>query len=131
MDSVIRFGAEVCSDVEQASRLEWLETNGIGGFASSSILGLNTRRYHGLLTAATQPPVGRLVMLSKVEEGGRQRYEHSANRYVHPRYEYLRDPLDRARVRVPGGEVAVKACAWWTRNTVIGARSPERRSWSA
>ena len=37
---------------------EWLETNGIGGFASSTIVGMNTRRYHGLLTAATKPPVG-------------------------------------------------------------------------
>src|SRR5947208_9009158 len=98
MDGTIRFGAEVCADVERASQLEWLETNGVGGFASSSILGLNTRRYHGLLTAATQPPVGRMLMLSKVEEtlvvGGR-RFELSANRYpgtVYPRgFEYLRE----------------------------------------
>jgi predicted glycogen debranching enzyme len=70
---------------------EWLETNGIGGFSSSTIVGLNTRRYHGLLTAATTPPVGRFVLLSKLEEvlviDGR-RYELSANQYpgvVHPR----------------------------------------------
>ena len=37
---------------------EWLETNGLGGWASSSITGCNTRRYHGLLVAATKPPVG-------------------------------------------------------------------------
>ena len=98
MDNMIRFGADVCADVERASCLEWLETNGIGGFASSSIAGLNTRRYHGLLTAATTPPVGRVVLLSKLEEtlivnGGR--YELSANRYsgaVHPRgFEHLRE----------------------------------------
>lgn len=47
---------------------EWLETNGIGGYASSTICGANTRRYHGLLVAATQPPVGRCVLLSKIEE---------------------------------------------------------------
>ena len=47
---------------------EWLETNGLGGFASSTIIGLNTRRYHGLLVAATKPPVGRMVLLSKLEE---------------------------------------------------------------
>src|ERR1700683_2711980 len=60
--------ADVCRDREIASQREWLETNGLGGFASSTITGLNTRRYHGLLTAATKPPVGRIVMLSKVEE---------------------------------------------------------------
>ena len=46
---------------------EWLETNGLGGFASSTLAGINTRRYHGLLTAATKPPVGRMVLLSKLE----------------------------------------------------------------
>src|SRR5262245_65006991 len=94
---MIHFGPEICHDVEAALQREWLETNGLGGFASSTILGLNTRRYHGLLTAATQPPLGRLVLLSKLEEvlviDGR-RYELSANRYpgvVHPQgYQYLR-----------------------------------------
>ena len=56
------------TDLDSALRREWLETNGLGGFASSTILGLNTRRYHGLLTAATHPPVGRVVLLSKLEE---------------------------------------------------------------
>jgi predicted glycogen debranching enzyme len=72
-----------------------LETNGLGGFSSSTITGLNTRRYHGLLVAATRPPVGRLVMLSKFEEtlliDGR-RYDLSANQYhgtIHPQgYQY-------------------------------------------
>jgi glycogen debranching enzyme len=94
----ICFGADVCADVERASRLEWLETNGIGGFASSTIPGMNTRRYHGLLTAATKPPVGRVVMLSKLEETlivGGERFELSANRYpgaVHPQgFRYLQE----------------------------------------
>ena len=47
---------------------EWLETNGIGGYASSTVCGINTRRYHGLLVAATNPPVGRVVLLSKLDE---------------------------------------------------------------
>ncbi len=47
---------------------EWLVTNGIGGYASSTIAGTNTRRYHGLLVAALNPPVERKVMVSKVEE---------------------------------------------------------------
>jgi predicted glycogen debranching enzyme len=93
----IRFDETVCRDFEVASRREWLETNGLGGFASSTVAGLNTRRYHGLLVAATNPPVGRMVLLSKLEEtaivNGR-RYELSANRYpgvVHPQgYRYLK-----------------------------------------
>ena len=85
-------------DLDYALAREWLETNGIGGYASSTLVGLNTRRYHGLLVAATQPPVGRMVLLSKLEETlivqGR-RYELAANRYpgvIHPQgYVYLRE----------------------------------------
>ena len=87
---MIKFDQESCRDLNVALTREWLETNGIGGFSSSTISGLNTRRYHGLLTAATKPPVGRLVLLSKLEEtlviDGR-RYEISANQYpgaIHP-----------------------------------------------
>src|SRR3954462_4010500 len=47
---------------------EWLITNHLGGYASSTIPGLNTRRYHGLLVAAMPPPVRRMVLLSRVEE---------------------------------------------------------------
>jgi predicted glycogen debranching enzyme len=94
---VIQFDKTVCCDFESASRREWLETNGLGGFASSTIAGSNTRRYHGLLVAATKPPVGRMVLLSKIEEtaivDGR-RYEICANRYpgvVHPQgFRYLK-----------------------------------------
>src|SRR6201997_2317832 len=81
---MIRFGEEVCGNLEAALGRGGLETNGIGGFASSTIVGLNTRRYHGLLTAATKPPVGRFVLLSKLEEtlliDGRH-YNLSANQY--------------------------------------------------
>ncbi len=87
---MIEIDQESRRNLETALSREWLETNGIGGFSSSTITGLNTRRYHGLLTAATKPPVGRLVLLSKLEEtliiDGR-RYELSANQYpgvVHP-----------------------------------------------
>ncbi|HEV2761839.1 MAG TPA: glycogen debranching enzyme N-terminal domain-containing protein [Pyrinomonadaceae bacterium] len=87
---MIEFGGEVCGELGEALGREWLETNGLGGYASSTIVGLNTRRYHGLLVAATRPPVGRTVLLSKLEEtltiGGR-RYELSSNQYpgvVHP-----------------------------------------------
>jgi predicted glycogen debranching enzyme len=47
---------------------EWLSVNKIGGFACSTVPGLNTRKYHGLLIAAMTPPVRRMVLLSHVEE---------------------------------------------------------------
>jgi predicted glycogen debranching enzyme len=47
---------------------EWLLTNGLGGFASSTVLGCNTRRYHGLLCAATLPPVGRIMTVNRINE---------------------------------------------------------------
>jgi len=87
---MIEIDQNICGDLEAAQTREWLETNGLGGFASSTIIGLNTRRYHGLLTAATKPPVGRMVLLSKFEEAliiDGKRYDLSANQYpgtVHP-----------------------------------------------
>jgi predicted glycogen debranching enzyme len=87
---------EILQDFEQASQREWLVTNGIGGYASGSLSGANTRRYHGLLIAALTPPTGRMCLLSKVEEAllrNDETCELSANRYpgaVHPRgFEYL------------------------------------------
>lgn len=113
---MIRFGKEICGDLDAAARREWLETNGIGGFASSTIAGLNTRRYHGLLVAATKPPVGRLVLLSKLEETlfiDGQAFELSANRYpgvVHPQgFRYLKqfrlDPFPVFTYEIEGVEV--------------------------
>jgi predicted glycogen debranching enzyme len=94
---MIRFDEDVCGNLESALSREWLETNGLGGFASSTIIGLNTRRYHGLLVAATKPPVGRMVLLSKLEETlivGDESFALSANRYpgvVHPQgFRYLK-----------------------------------------
>ena len=87
---MLQFTHDTLRDLPAATSREWLETNGIGGFSSSTIIGLNTRRYHGLLTAATKPPVGRVVMLSKLEETlviDDRRYELSANQYpgvTHP-----------------------------------------------
>src|SRR5581483_1384932 len=110
---MIQFGAEVCRDVSAATTREWLETNGLGGFASSTIIGLNTRRYHALLTAATKPPVGRVVLLSKLEETLVINGDHidlSANQYpgvIHPRgFELLEsfrlDPFPVFTYRVGG-----------------------------
>lgn len=65
--SVMKAGSEQFTDPHAAMQREWLETNGLGGFAMSTLCGMNTRRYHGLLVAATEPPVGRMVLLSKIE----------------------------------------------------------------
>ena len=61
-------GRDLCRDFGRSSKLEWLETNGTGAFAMGTVAGINTRRYHGLLVAALRPPVGRYVLLSRVEE---------------------------------------------------------------
>lgn len=65
---MVRFEQAVLQDLASALRLEWLETDGLGGFASSTIVGASTRRYHGLLIAATAPPVGRRMLVAKVED---------------------------------------------------------------
>ena len=55
-------------NLEKGLQTEWIITNGIGGYSASSILGANTRRYHGLLIAPLTPPARRFVILSKVDE---------------------------------------------------------------
>ncbi|MEO0470103.1 MAG: amylo-alpha-1,6-glucosidase [Bacteroidota bacterium] len=62
------YGTDTTHRFNRAIQHEWLETNGIGGYASSTIIGAHTRRYHGLLVAALQPPVERAVLLSKLDE---------------------------------------------------------------
>jgi predicted glycogen debranching enzyme len=64
----LRFGKSEWSSWERGIEREWLLTNGIGGFASSTIIGGNTRRYHGLLVAALNPPVERHLILSQLHE---------------------------------------------------------------
>lgn len=130
---MIAFNSEICANFEAASSREWLETNGIGGFASGTIAGANTRRYHGLLTAATKPPLGRITMLSKFEETlilDGERYELSSNQYpgrIHPEgYKYIKsfrlDPFPiwvyevdgveiEKRIFMPNGENAI-VCQW-------------------
>jgi predicted glycogen debranching enzyme len=64
----IDFGREICGDLGAAESREWLVTNGIGGFASGTVAGSSTRRYHGLLIAALQPPLGRTQLVSAIDE---------------------------------------------------------------
>jgi predicted glycogen debranching enzyme len=66
--TMLDFGRGVCNNFEAASQREWLVTNGIGGYAAGTIAGNLSRHYHGLLLAALNPPIGRTLMLSKLEE---------------------------------------------------------------
>lgn len=55
-------------DLEYGLQREWLITNGIGGYASSTVVGANTRRYHGILVAPLLPPARRYVVCPKIDE---------------------------------------------------------------
>ena len=85
----ITFSKDNLSQFEEATKNEWLITNGLGGYASSTILGLNTRKYHALLVAALRPPGERTVTLSKLDEDlktGDKTYQLGANDFDHDIY---------------------------------------------
>ncbi len=72
------------SSLDDLLTKEWLLANHIGAYASSTVIGCNTRRYHGLLVAATSPPVGRVVALATVMERlivGQDVYELATNEF--------------------------------------------------
>lgn len=64
----LQVSRDICADIDAGLNREWLVTNGIGGYASGTILGATTRCYHGLLVASLHPPVERTVMVTKVDE---------------------------------------------------------------
>ncbi len=68
MSSLINIDAEICQNPREALKREWLLSNGLGGFASSTIMGCNTRKYHGLLIASLTPPTNRFLVLSNYDE---------------------------------------------------------------
>jgi predicted glycogen debranching enzyme len=63
----MRFGTQFCGNLDAASTREWLVTDGLGGFAMGTVGGLRTRRYHGLLVPATEPPGGRMLGLASLD----------------------------------------------------------------
>ncbi|MEL7475489.1 MAG: glycogen debranching enzyme N-terminal domain-containing protein, partial [Cyanobacteria bacterium J06555_12] len=82
---MLEFGRETCGDLAIAEQREWLVTNGIGGFASGTVAGLLTRCYHGLLVAALKPPLGRTLLVAKLDETveyNGDRYDLSTNRWA-------------------------------------------------
>ncbi len=141
---MLSFNDTSLRDFEFASSREWLETNGIGGYASGTIAGANSRRYHGLLVAATEPPLGRMVLLSKFEEAvtiDGETVELSSNRYpgsIHPKGYDLRsfrlDPfpvwtyvvngveIERCVFMVAGENTTV--CQWHITKRPKGSAAP-------
>ncbi|MGC2236744.1 MAG: amylo-alpha-1,6-glucosidase [Pyrinomonadaceae bacterium] len=127
---MISFDSKICTNFEESSSREWLETNGIGGFASSTISGANTRRYHALLIAATKPPLGRITMLSKFEETliiDGKTYELSSNQFpdkIYPEgFKYLKsfrlDPFPIWIFEVEGIEIEKKIFMVDGQNTTV------------
>jgi predicted glycogen debranching enzyme len=71
LPSPVEFDREVCGDLHDAESREWLVTNGIGSYAFGTMAGLQTRCYHGLLVAALHPPLGRTLLVAKLDETAR------------------------------------------------------------
>ena len=81
---IIELDRSLCSDLRSAEQREWLVTNGIGSFASGTVASVLTRRYHGLLVAALNPPLGRTLLATKFDETityANKEYELSINRW--------------------------------------------------
>ena len=116
-------------NLEDGLKKEWIITNGIGGYASSTILGANTRRYHGLLVAPLTPPARRHLILSKVDESieidGKKHnlYTNICKDYISDGYKYLSDfeknyiPIFTYQVE----DVLIKKyiCMEYGKNTVV------------
>ena len=114
---------------EDGIKREWIITNGVGGYASSSLIGANTRRYHGLLIAALTPPARRHLVLSKVDEsiniGGEEYnlYTNICKNYISQGYKYLKSfekeyvPIYTYEVK----DVIIKKyiCMEYGKNTVV------------
>lgn len=85
MTDRITLGRDTCGELEPALRREWLVTNGIGGYGAGTVAGCQTRRYHGLLVAALQPPVGRTVLLADLDvavDSDGERYALACHEYA-------------------------------------------------
>ena len=115
-------------DLEQGLKREWIITNGIGGYASSTILGANTRRYHGLLVAPLNPPARRFLMLSKLDESIEIRgkkydlFTNIGKNYISQGYQYLesftKDILPIFKYQVKDIAITKTICMMYERNTV-------------
>lgn len=128
------YSIETYGELEPHLHREWLLGNGAGAFSSGTLVGCNTRRYHGLLCAATVPPVGRIMTLNRLAEqmhidGDQRELDLSVNHFggeVFPRgFRYLRR-VDRDRTMaweydVDGVLLRRELQLCWQRN-LIGLR---------
>lgn len=81
---MLHLNKQILENFDEAIQNESLETNGLGGWSGSSVIGCNTRRNHGLLLAATVPPAERMNLVSKLDETiikGDERFELGTNNY--------------------------------------------------
>ncbi|MBK8465396.1 MAG: glycogen debranching enzyme family protein [Chloracidobacterium sp.] len=135
---MINLSKKVLNDLETSTSREWIETNGIGGYASGTVSGAHTRRYHGLLVAATKPPLGRMVLLSKFEETlviDGNRFDLSTNQYpgmVHPQGYRLftgfrLEPFPIWTFKVDGIEIEKKIFMSHGSNTTIASWTVKKR----
>jgi predicted glycogen debranching enzyme len=121
----VRFGREVCGDLAAGLRREWLVTNGLGGYASSTVAGVNTRKYHGLLVAALTPPVERTVLVGGFVEW----VMYDGQRYPLSTHEYEGGTIDPQGYRFLQSFSLEGTLPVWT--YVFGDALVERRLWMA
>jgi len=117
----------VLSNFDKAIQMEWIVPNGLGGYASSTVLGINTRKYHGLLVASFNPPVDRKVILTKLDEEIQMKnetYPIGSNEFksgVQPKgYQFLSDfslnPLPTYKYAVHGFQLQKKIFMLYGKN---------------
>ncbi len=115
-------------NLENGIQKEWLITNGIGGFASSTIIGINTRKYHGLMIAPITPPARRYLILSKVDESIRigednyNLYSNMGQDYISKGYVYQtgfeKEELPIYTYEIDGVKITKTICMEYGKNTV-------------
>ena len=108
---------------------EWIVTNGLGGYASSTIIGANTRKYHGLLVAPLDPPAKRVLLLSKLDESieiGKKKYELYTNigkNYISEGFKYQesfeKNIIPIFKYKVEDITISKTICMVYRRNIVI------------
>jgi predicted glycogen debranching enzyme len=121
----VAFGSEIMGELDAALRREWLVTNGLGGYASGTVAGIPTRRYHGLLVAATEPPAGRRVLVAGLVEwavvGGQRFAMHTL--------EYADGTIDQFGHRLVAGFELDGTLPVW--RFALAGTLLERRVWMA
>lgn len=115
-------------NLEEGINREWLITNGIGGFASSTVIGINTRKYHGLLIAPITPPARRYMILSKLDESiqiGNKTYSFFSNigkNYIAKGFEYQtefeKEILPKFQYQIEDVKIEKTICMEYGKNTV-------------